>query len=216
MDCKSILVASRSCFRSLDDVTEKDLREMPMPAPLTMADGAPAPVTIATDTRIDFSESCLFAFYRGKFDTLRYAVGLPVEEGSGKSHQLWQHSDVFELFVGPKARTSGAYKEFQVSPDNRFIDIDVNWALGAADIHWRSGMRCRSFIDHEKKLWTAVIAVPWNCFDADYRSDCEWNINLYRATGSYHGDELLAWSPTGYGERAFHRYANFGRIVFEK
>jgi hypothetical protein len=216
METKPILIASRSCRCSIDEFTQEYLSEIPMPAVFTMADGTTAPHSIATEARIDFTDQSLLALFRGNYTALRYAENLLVEADTGKSHTLWMHSDVFELFVGPNSRATGKYKEFQVAPDSRFIDIHVNRAAGKSNPHWRSGMQCRSFVDDAKKIWTAVMQIPWNCFDADYRSDCEWNTNLYRATGKFHGDELMAWSPTGYGERAFHRYEHFGRIVFER
>lgn len=187
-----------------------------MPASLMMADGTQAPQAISTDFRIDYTDEGLIVLFRGKFERLRCAEGLDVEEGTGKSHGLWMHSDVYEIFIGPNARGTGLYKEFQVSPDGRFIDISVNRAEGKSDTSWRSGMKCRSFVNDAKKTWCAAMELPWNCFDTDYRSDCEWNANVYRATGNYHGDELLAWSATGCGDGAFHRYEQFGRIIFEK
>lgn len=216
MDLKPIIVSSRSRFASIQEMTEEYILETPMPVSLAMADGSVAPPTIATDIRIDYTENALIIIYRGKYDTLRTAEHLTVEPLTGKSHQLWIYSDVYEFFVGPNARATGLYKEFQVAPDARFIDINVNRAEGKSDHHWRSGLRCRSFVNEGKKIWSAAIEMPWNCFDTDYRSDCEWNANVYRATGKFHGDELLAWSATGYGERAFHRYQHFGRIIFEK
>ncbi|HLP16835.1 MAG TPA: hypothetical protein VK470_11285 [Bacteroidota bacterium] len=216
MDTKPIIVSSRSRFASIGEITETYLLDTPMPAALSMADGSQPSPLIATDVRIDYTDDALIVLFRGKFQRLRIAEDLPVEAGTGKTHSLWMHSDVYEFFVGPNSRSTGMYKEFQVSPDARFIDINVNRPEEKSDQHWASGLRCRSFVNEEKKIWSAAIEMPWNCFDTDYRSDCEWNANIYRATGAYHGDELLAWSATGYGEGAFHRYPNFGRIIFEK
>jgi hypothetical protein len=216
MDTKPIIVSSRSRYKSIEDMTQEYVLETPMSVALLMADGSQPPQSIATDVRIDYTDDALIVLFRGKYEHLRLAKDLPIEAGTGKSHRLWVHSDVYEFFVGPNSRSTGLYKEFQVSPDARFIDINVNRAEGKSDHHWQSGVRCRSFVCGEKKIWSAAIEMPWNCFDTDFRSDCEWNANIYRATGRFHGDELLAWSATGYGERAFHRYENFGRIIFEK
>jgi hypothetical protein len=216
MDSKPILIATRSPYGSIDEFTQNYVSDVPMPATLTMADGTSASLAIGTEARIEFTDHAMFVMFRGKYEALRYAGNLPIEPETGKSHELWMHSDVYELFIGPNSRVTGQYKEFQVAPDGRFIDISINPAEGKSNPHWRSGIQCLSYSDAPKKLWTAVMQIPWNCFDVDFRSDCEWNANLYRATGKFHGDELMAWSPTGYGERAFHRYTNFGRIIFEQ
>jgi hypothetical protein len=216
MDPTPTLIAARSSCDSIDEFTQEYLCGVPMPVVMSLADGAPAPDTIATEARVDFTERAVIAMFRGRFQTLRIAKDLPVELDTGKSPQLWVHSDVYEFFIGPNSCANGRYKEFQVAPDGRFLDIHINQPDGMWDPQWCSGMQCRSFVDDVKKLWMAVIRIPWNSFGVNHRFDNEWNANLYRASGAYHGDELLAWSPTGYGEHAFHRFEHFGRILFEK
>jgi hypothetical protein len=106
------------------------------------------------------------------------------------------------------------YKEFQVAPDGRWIDIDVWLALGTSNHHWYSGCSARSFIERTNNTWISVLSMPWRCFDAGRDYSGEWNVNFYRASGKFHGDELLSWAPVGTGPRCFHRPEHFGVLKF--
>lgn len=204
-------------FRTLDDVAVEIIQESRGTVYLLDADGSVPPPEIETRAKIFWNSSFLFVLFEGKFQELRVTRTLPRDAKTGESYSLWEHSDVYEVFIGPDARRLRRYKEFQVSPDSRWLDYDVRKEKDTiiGDEQWYSGFRCRSMIDEEKKIWSAVMEIPWKAFGADSKSQCEWNCNFYRASGKFHGDELLAWSPTGRGEKAFHKPEKFGRIIFE-
>jgi hypothetical protein len=181
---------------------------------LTFADGTAVPESIKTNVGMLRNNNDIIVFFRGHFQNLRYATNVPPELLHRKTYRLWELSDVYEVFIGPAAADHGFYREFQVAPDGRWIDIDVCNAIGTSNHHWFSGCRMRSFINPSTKMWSAALFLPWNCFTSRNDTGLEWNVNFYRASGQYHGDELLAWAPVGTGPRCFHRPEKFGTIHF--
>ncbi len=211
---RKIIHAHRSAFRSIESIDADALAHIDMSEPLHYTDGTEPPQPIATRVGMEWNDLGLLVYFRGRFEHLRLMPADTSDPGGAKTHRLWERSDVFEVFVGKEAARTGLYKEFQVAPDGRWLDIEVHRPLGISNHYWHSGFRCRSFIDHEMQIWSAVIELPWNCFGLNNKTSDEWNINFYRASGKFHGDELLAWSPPGTGERCFHRYQFFGTIDF--
>ncbi|NUN69764.1 MAG: hypothetical protein HUU02_08655 [Bacteroidetes bacterium] len=205
----------RSPFPSIDLMDDADIDHFVTADHLLMVDGTEPPSTIDTQVGIEWNENGFIVCFRGRFNTLRLAPPVEPSPHQGKTYHLWELSDVYEVFMGVDAARTLRYKEFQVSPDARWIDIDVDKNLGISNHHWYSGLQCRSVVDQEMKIWSSVIELPWNCFGQHRRTEDHWNINLYRATGAFHGDELLAWSPTGTGPKCFHRPEHFGTIIFE-
>lgn len=205
----------RSAFSSIDQVDAAAMATISLPERLLQNDGTEAPPTIGTLCGIEWNEHGFLVFFRGLYNDLRMSRAPLPERLPAKSHALWESSDVFECFIGPDASRTKGYKEFQVSPDGRSIDIDVQEQLGTTNPYWYSGSRCRSFVEPVAKRWSAVMELPWGCFGSHRRTEERWNVNLYRASGAFHGDELLAWSPPGTGPRCFHRPEHFGTIIFE-
>ncbi len=205
----------RAPFRSPDDKAFAAIWSQPAMASLTFADGTPAPANLQTEIRVFHNTRMFFVLFTAIFEDLRIAPAyVPTEPGNGKTLKLWEHSDVLECFIGPNAAAARRYKEFQVAPDGRFIDIAVDRVANphSGDMTWNSGARFASTVDVLSKTWRAVMEIPWEAIEVDSSRTFVVECNFYRATGTFHGDELLAWSPTGYGEKCFHRVEHFGRL----
>jgi hypothetical protein len=211
---EKIFHSYRSIFTSIAEITEGSLAHIDISDPLYLADGAEPPQTIASSIGVEWNDNGLLIYFRGRFEHLRMISDKKQAGINSKTYKLWEQSDVFEVFIGVNAKQTKLYKEFQVSPDARWIDIDVNKHLGISNHHWYSALQCKSFIDEDLKIWSSVIELPWNCFGLTKKTDDVWYANFYRASGRFHGDELMAWSSTGYGEKCFHRPENFGEIIF--
>ncbi len=211
---EKIFRSYRSIFTSIDEVTEESLTHIDVSDPLYFADGNEPPQSLATRIGVEWNDKGILVYFRGRFDHLRMIDENEKSIVNAKTYKLWELSDVFEVFIGVNSKQTKLYKEFQVSPDARWIDIDVNKQLGISNHHWYSGLQCRSFIDDDMKIWSSVFELPWSCFGLNKKTDDVWNANFYRASGAFHGEELLAWSPTGYGEKCFHRPEHFGKIEF--
>jgi len=178
---------------------------------LSMFDGEPAPLHLVTTVKTFWTENYLYMGFTGTFDTLHFVRNLPIGERSGKTYRLWVFDDVMECFIAPEAISKKAYREFQVSPDSRWIDISIDGEKRKFDMNWQSHFIARSSVDSEQKVWTAVMQIPWSAFDHKPRHGEIWHCNFYRSTPDM--KFLLAWSPVGKPD--FHQPEKFGDIVFE-
>jgi hypothetical protein len=139
-----------------------------------------------------------------------------IDPKSGKTMRLWDVSDVFEIFIGPNSKQNKIYREFQVSPDSRWIDlaIDASGAERTADLDWLSGMKVKSTIDYVAKKWYSVFQFPYTAFDNQPKEKDVWNLNFYRMAGTPENRLYFAWSPTFMVQ--FHKPEKFGNITFVK
>jgi hypothetical protein len=180
---------------------------------LLFADGSVPPASIETYVCGFWSTSSLFIIFAGRFLRLRTAADdVPLHQ-SGRTPGLWDLSDVYEIMIGPCCGRTGRYKEFQVAPDGRWFaaEISVDGDRVVTDDRWDVSIRRLSTVDETEKFWRAGLEIPWDSLGGfDRAGECQ--CNFYRATGKFHGDELLSWRPTGYGERCFHRPHLFGSI----
>jgi len=208
----SILRAHRAPQASLVELTGREDLFAADAVQLSMADGTPPPAHLATSVVCFWDETSLSVLFRAQYLRLRT---LPAGYGGGvvgKTLHLWEQSDVLEVFIGREVRSVLTYGEFQVAPDGRWLDsrVRLDEEMILLDTAWESGLRVASVIDVRNNLWRAGMEIPWSAFGTAPPSTCRWDMNCYRATGRFHGDELLAWSPTGYGEGCFHRPDRFG------
>ena len=204
----------RSPFASLDEIHLEDSWDTPRAEPLHMADGVLAPPELATSVRCFWNDLYLFAVFCCRYRELKIIPDPPKSLAERRTPRLWEQSDVVEVFIGAGARGTGRYFEIQIAPDGRWTDLrivrTVNGPLPGPD--WQSGLQCKSFIDGTGNEWRAALAVPWKSLDSRAALEVPWDCNFYRASGRTHGDELLAWAPTGYGNQCFHRPEKFGRL----
>ncbi len=77
----------------------------------------------------------------------------------GRRDQLWDR-DVAEVFLQPDPSQLRRYKEFEVSPNGFWIDLDI----GSGQKHdLKSGLRRRVILNEAAKTWVAEMALPMNC-----------------------------------------------------
>jgi len=203
------VLCHRSPFKSVDEITSETLSSIDFNLLLSFADGTEAPSKISTRAALFYNDDFLFILFFGRYEQLRLSESSKEE---WKTMQLWEQSDVYEVFVGVNAAIEKKYKEFQLSPDGRYFDSDVDLANGTSNHQWESGLQGISMVFPTPQKWYSVFGIPWKCFSQDYKNDII-HINLYRASGKFHGDELLALCPTGYGSKCFHRPEKFGKLV---
>ncbi len=183
---------------------------------LSMADGSPAPSHLTTKVSASWNAEALLVLFDASYRSLRLAPdSVPRDPLTGKTMELWTHSDVLEVFIGREVPATRCYREFQVAPDGRWIDIAIDHRTEplVPDFEWRSGFTFRSEVDAAAGRWRVLFQLPWHALDAGDPTAGTWYCNFYRATGRFHGDELLAWSPPGIGPGCFHRYGHFGVLT---
>jgi hypothetical protein len=132
---------------------------------------------------------------------------------------LWNW-DVAEAFIGDDFQNINLYKEFEVSPQAEWVDLDIdrNKLGGSPDAwHWNSGYKVKAKIDEAKNIWYAEMRIPFQAISRKPASPgLEFRINFFRAAGKEPNRLLLTWRPT-HGP-SFHVPAAFGtfRLVGEK
>jgi hypothetical protein len=150
----------------------------------------------------------------------RYSV-LSIYEGEDAARERWGlwHRDVVEVFLNPEPERVNHYYEFEVAPNNQWIDLEIDLDKKPFnDPAWNSGFEHATRVLPEQHLWTCELSIPVASMNIErLRPDVEWRINFYRAEGL--GDDtkrrFLCWSPV-LGERPnFHQPTRFGMIRFE-
>jgi hypothetical protein len=134
---------------------------------------------------------------------------------------LWER-DVVEAFLSPQPEISGHYYEFEVAPNNQWIDLAVHLDAKPKplhDMHWNSGFDHAVRIDAERHEWTVEMRIPIAALKASAPAPgMEWRVNFYRADGKDGdvgaGQRLLSWRPMPVNNGSFHQPASFGVLRF--
>ena len=135
--------------------------------------------------------------------------------------QLWDR-DVVEIFLNPHPERMRHYYEFEVAPNNLWIDLEINVADGkiAGDAKWNSGFQHATHVDEKNHIWTSEWRVPVAAVNDNkpLATGAEWRINVFRCDGL--GDDtkrrFLSWSLVHNDNDSFHAPWSFGVIRFVK
>jgi hypothetical protein len=129
-----------------------------------------------------------------------------------ETNQLWNW-DVAEVFVGSDFKQIARYKEFEVSPQGEWVDLDIDRVnpLPEGGWLWNSGFRVKARIDASRKIWYAEMRIPLKSIDSrPPTAGLEMRINFYRCQGREPGRKFISWQPTG--EANFHVPQAFGLL----
>jgi alpha-galactosidase len=131
-------------------------------------------------------------------------------EPDGRRDQLWDR-DVAEAFLQPDPAQESYYREFEVSPNGMWIDLDI-FPGGRSDL--KSGMRSSVILDEQAKTWSAEMAIPMRALTQSFDPAKVWRANFYRVEGKQEPRAYLAWQPTHTPQPNFHVPAKFGFLRF--
>lgn len=199
-------------IESLEDVLERPPEPAGSSAALSFADGSPVPQTLRTSVVPLWNHQALFLIFSGAYQR----PVPPVPERIDRTERLWELEEVYECFVGLDARQSQTYLEFEVAPDGRWIDLQINFQggfTGKAPLA-PTGFRCRSSVS--SGIWSSVFQIPWPALGCSSDLPGCLDCNFYRSVPASLGGHLMSWAPVGYGERCFHRPEKFGRMVLHR
>jgi len=155
-----------------------------------------------------------FAFWC-RYDSLNVYEG---EDIVKERWELWNR-DVAEVFLNPQPERISHYYEFEVAPNNQWIDLEIEKKNNPFnDASWNSGFEHATRIDSKNHVWTAEMRIPLSAIKASpiYRGT-NWRVNFFRAAGP-RGDQqrmFLAWSTIPKGQ-TFHVPGRFGILRFTK
>jgi alpha-galactosidase len=160
-----------------------------------------------TEVRLLWTSEWLFLRFHARF---RVITVFPAAEANGRRDQLWDR-DVAEVFLQPDPSQLRRYKEFEVSPNGSWIDLDI----APGEKHdLKSGLRRRVVLSETKKTWVAELALPMKCLVEQFDPAATWKVNFYRVEGVAEPRYYSAWQPTGTAAPNFHVPEAFGELVF--
>lgn len=158
-----------------------------------------------TQARLLWSQEFLYIQFRCRYRELCVYPG-----NNSRRDKLWE-KDVAELFIRPPERALRRYLEFEISPNGDWLDLDIE--PGKKTILFCS-LISRVRIDEDARVWTAEMAIPFDCLTARFNPDAIWALNLFRIEGCGPGRFYSAWWPTHSPQPNFHVPEAFGELHF--
>lgn len=178
----------------------------------TDAHGNPVP-RYRTDVRTRWTKHNLYFLFICPYEQLNLK---PNPKRSIETNELWNW-DVAEVFIGSNFKDIQRYKEFEVSPQGEWVDLDI-------DLHnphhedgwtWNSGFEVSARIDRAAHIWYGAMKIPYAAIDA--RQPVPGNvlrINLFRSQGPPSDRRQITWqAPMA---NSFHVPERFGVIELVK
>jgi hypothetical protein len=140
----------------------------------------------------------------------------PNPSTTAETNKLWTW-DVAEAFIGADFDHIRQYKEFQVSPQGEWVDLDIDRDNPKPEGGWlwNSGFQVKARVDSAKKVWYGEMKIPIDKIDSRQpKEGLEMRINFYRLQGPGPDRKRIAWQPTQ--ENNYHVPEAFGRLVLRK
>ena len=161
----------------------------------------------ATTVRALWSPEALYLRYECDYRELNL---FPDAGPNGRRDHLWDR-DVAEAFLQPDPSRERYYKEFEVSPNGFWIDLDIS-PEPLTDLH--SGLTRSVVLDQKTMRWAAELAIPMRALTAHFDPHAVWRVNFFRIEGSQEPRHYYAWQPTHTPKPNFHVPSAFGRMRF--
>jgi alpha-galactosidase len=160
-----------------------------------------------TEVRALWSWQCLYLRFECRY---RELFLFEDADPSGRRDHLWDR-DVAEAFLQPDPSREHFYREFEVSPNGMWVDLDI-FPGGLADL--KSGLRRSVVLDLKSRTWSAELAIPMKSLTAKLDPAAIWRVNFYRVEGMKEPRAYLAWQPTHTPQPNFHVPSAFGKLRF--
>lgn len=161
-----------------------------------------------TEVRLLWNDEVLFAGFRCRYRRLTVFADT---DPNSRRDELWER-DVAEVFLQPDRFGQKYYKEFEISPNGQWLDLEIS-PQGLS--HVSSGMHPRARIDENRRVWTAELAIPFTALTSRFDPEERWRVNFFRCEGSEPERFYSAWQPTETEMPNFHVPERFGWLRFE-
>ncbi len=162
-----------------------------------------------TEIRSRWTKKNLYFLFVSRYQTLYLQ---PNPSLAADSWGLWDF-DVAEVFIGHDLQNIQRYKEFEVSPQGAWIDLDVDRLRKGKEVDaaWDSGFQSRTSIDKDHHIWICAIQIPWKAIDPrKIAAGNELRLNLYRIEGGPADRKFIAWQAVQ--SESYHTPEKFGRL----
>lgn len=165
-----------------------------------------------TEIRALWTPKNLYVLYTCPYEKLHLKPAPSMEE----TNQLWNW-DVAEVFVGWDAANIHQYKEFQVSPQGEWVDLDIDTKTPLPEGGWKwnaAGFAVKARIDEKSKVWYGEMRIPFASIDTrSPKRGAELRANFYRLQGPPPDRVYVSWRPTG--KMSYHVPEAFGTLRLE-
>lgn len=158
-----------------------------------------------TEVRSRWTKEHLYFLFSCAYEELHLK---PAPKLDAETNELWNW-DVAEVFLGADFKDIRHYREFEMSPQGEWVDLDVdlNTPRHEEGWVWDSGMEVAARIDADHKVWYGAMRIRYSSIDArPAKAGNTLRMNLYRSQGPRH--QAIAWQPTG--KETFHTPEAFG------
>ena len=160
---------------------------------------------LRTEVRSRWTDSSLYLLFVCPYQDLNLH---PSPQTTRDTNQLWNW-DVAEIFIGSDFQHIRRYKEFELSPQGEWLDLDIDLDQPRREDGWKwnSGFETAARIDAERKVWYGAMRIPFSAIDPKQpHSGSKFRANFFRSQGA--SRQLLAWqAPMG---ESFHVPERFG------
>jgi hypothetical protein len=162
-----------------------------------------------TEVRSRWTGDNLYFLFSCPYKTLYLR---PTPDAVHETNELWTWN-VAEVFIGSDFKNIKRYKEFEVSPQNEWVDLDIdlNSPHHEDGWLWNSGFEHSARIDEAKHIWYVAVKIPFVAIDT--RSPVTGNmfrVNLYRTEGPPQDPKQIMWQPVM--SKSFHVPERFGAL----
>lgn len=163
-----------------------------------------------TEVRSRWTHSNLYLLFICPYQDLYLR---PKPSTTTETNELWNW-DVAELFIGSDLHNIRRYREFEVSPQSEWLDLDINLDLPDHKVGWvwNSGFKVAARIDARSKIWYGAMVIPLASIGSKPpKAGDVYRANLYRSQGPPERRRSIAWrAPMS---DTFHAPESFGRLV---
>lgn len=139
----------------------------------------------------------------------------PSPDSSRETYELWNWN-VAEVFIGSDFKNIKRYKEFEVSPHNEWVDLDINLSKPRHEDGWKwnSGFEHAARIDDAKRVWYAALRIPFSALDSrPAQRGNTFRVNFFRTDGPDKNGKQVMWQAVM--GSTFHVPERFGLLRLE-
>lgn len=160
-----------------------------------------------TEIRSRWTAANLYFLFSCPYETLNLK---PSPKTEVETQGLWNW-DVAEVFIGSDFQQIWRYREFEVSPQAEWTDLDIDLRTPHHEQGWiwNSGFKVAARIDAQAKIWYGSMQIPFSAIVGHPpRAAEEFRINLFRSQGPRSDLHQIMWQPTL--SDSFHVPERFG------
>ena len=140
----------------------------------------------------------------------------PHPNPSAETNGLWNW-DVAEAFIGSDFNNIRRYREFEISPQGEWVDLDIDLDKPQHEDGWKwnSGFAVSARIDKASHIWYGAMKIPYSAIDTRTASAGNTlRINLFRSQGQASARHQIAWQAPM--RESFHVPERFGLLKLVK